>query len=108
MTQLGEAVARYHKILESDAYKDLSWAKELQDKMRVRNLAVSGRPISPFLRPHFISRRQYANLTKAAECLNSAIDRMEKLALASPALLSRMELLPAEKMLASVDPGYSL
>ena len=108
MTQLGEAVARYHKILESDPHKDLSWAKELQANMKAQSLAVGGRPVSPFLRPHFISRRQYTSLTKAAECLNSAIDRVEKLALSSPALLSRMELLPAEKMLASVDPGYSL
>src|SRR5579884_2912435 len=108
MTQLGEAVTRYHRILESAPYKDLSWAKELQDKMKARNLSVGGRPISPFLRPHFISRRQYAGLTKAAEQLNSAIDRMEKMALSNPALLSRMELLPAERMLASVDPGYSL
>lgn len=107
MTQLGEAVARYHRILESDEHKDLSWAKDLQDKMRAKNLAVSGRPISPFLRPHFISRRQYTNLSKAVECLNSAIERVEKVALSTPALLSRMELLPAEKMLASVDPGYS-
>ena len=108
MTQLGEAVARYHKILESDPYRDLSWAKELQANMRARNLVVGGRPISPFLRPHFISRRQYTSLAKAAESLNSAIDRIEKLALSNPALLSRIELLPAEKMLASVDPGYSL
>ncbi|HZU26465.1 MAG TPA: circularly permuted type 2 ATP-grasp protein [Bryobacteraceae bacterium] len=107
MTQVGEAVARYHKILETEPYRDLSWAREMHEKMRARNLVVGERPISPFLRPHFISRRQYTNLTKAAECLNSAIDRMEKVALASPTLLSRMELLPAEKMLASVDPGYS-
>ena len=37
---------------------------------------------------------------------SSAIERIEKLAIASPALLARMELLPAEKMLAAVDPGY--
>lgn len=108
MTQLGEAIARYHKILESDPYRDLAWARELQTAMKAQNLAVGGRPVSPFLRPHFLSRRQYVSLTKAAESLNSAIDRVEKLALSSPALLSRIELLPAEKMLASVDPGYSL
>ena len=39
--------------------------------------------------------------------MNGAIDRIEKLALSTPALLARMEMLPAEKMLASVDPGYS-
>jgi hypothetical protein len=107
MTQLGEAIARYHKILEGEQYKDLSWAHALQERMRANNLAVSGRPVSPVLRPHFITRRQYTGLVKAAESFSSALGRIEKLAIGSPALLSRMELLPAEKMLAAVDPGYS-
>jgi hypothetical protein len=106
MTQLGEAVARYHKILEGDHFKDLSWAQELQERMKAHNLAVSGRPVSPVLRPHFITQRQYTGLVKATESFLSAVERVEKLAIGSPALLARMELLPAEKMLAAVDPGY--
>src|SRR6202162_3029645 len=107
MTQLSEAVARYHKILEGDHYKDLSWAHELQERMKARNLAVSGRPVSPVLRPHFITRRQYTGLVKAVESFSSAIERIENMAIGNPTLLSRMELLPAEKMLAAVDPGYA-
>jgi hypothetical protein len=106
MTQMGEAVARYHKILEGDRFKDLAWANELQDGMKARNLAVGGKPVSPVLRPHFITRRQYAGLVKAVESFSSAVERVENMAMGNPALLSRMELLPAEKMLAAVDPGY--
>ena len=106
MTQLGEAIGRYHKSLESDHYKDLSWAHDLQERMKARNLAIGGRPVSPVLRPHFITRRQYLGLVKAVETFSSAVDRIEKLAVGNPALLARMELLPAEKMLAAVDPGY--
>ncbi|MGA3025519.1 MAG: hypothetical protein ABSF98_12175 [Bryobacteraceae bacterium] len=106
MTQLGEAVARYHKILESKPWNDLSWARALHERMRERNLYVGIRPISPVLRPHFITRRQYATMSKAAESLVSAIDRVEHAALSNPALLSRIELLPGERMLAAVDPGY--
>ncbi|HYL34997.1 MAG TPA: hypothetical protein VEV17_03670 [Bryobacteraceae bacterium] len=106
MTQLGEAITRYHKILEGGQYQDLSWAHQLQERMKANNLAVSGRPVSPVLRPHFITRRQYAGLSKAVESFSGAMERIEKMAIASPALLSRMELLPAEKMLASVDVGY--
>jgi hypothetical protein len=106
MTQLDEAVIRYHKILESDPYKDLSWAEELRSRMQAEHLTMAGRPVTPVLRPHFVTKRQYAGLVKAAEPLFSAIGRIERLALASPQLLSRMALLPAEKMLAAVDPGY--
>src|SRR5579862_8963203 len=106
MTQLGEAITRYHKLLEGSQYQNLAWAHQLQERMQANNLAVSGRPVSPVLRPHFITRRQYAGLAKAVESFSSAVERIEKLAISSPALLARMELLPAEKMLAAVDPGY--
>lgn len=106
MTQLGEAIARYHKLLETEPFKDAAWAEALLGRLQSRGLVAGGSPIAPVLRPHFITRRQYTNLVKAAESLFSAIDRIKQLALASPQLLSRMELLPAEKMLASVDPGY--
>src|SRR5664279_3301242 len=106
MTQLNEAIARYHKLLESDAHRELAWAVALEEKMSAQRLTIAGRPISPVLRPHFVSQRQYANLVKAAEALYSAIDRVEKIALSTPAFMSRMAMLPAEKMLASVNPGY--
>jgi hypothetical protein len=107
MTQLGEAAARYHKIIESESFRDLAWAEVLHERMREKRLYSAGRSICPVLRPHFVSRKQYTAMVKAAETLLSAIDRVKQLALANPALMARLELLPAEKMLAGVDPGYS-
>src|SRR5581483_8414465 len=69
-------------------------------------LSAGGRLVCPFLRPNFLSRRQYEGLVKTAESLIGAIDRMEQMVLANSALLARLDLLPAEKMLASIDPGY--
>ncbi len=107
MSQLDEAVSRYQKILETEPYKDLSWAEALNERMQAEHLTQGGRLVCPFLRPNFISRRQYDTLVRAAEALFSAIDRVKQMALAEPALQTRMEMLPAEKMLASIDPGYS-
>ena len=104
MTQLNEAIARYHRILES--YDDLGWVDALEHKLNASHLTAGNRRVAPVLRPHFITQRQYNNLVIAAEALYSAIDRIEKLALTNPTLMSRMQMLPAEKMLASVDPGY--
>jgi len=106
MTQLGEAIARYHRILDSDRGRYVAWMQQLREQLEHRRLVVNGRPVSPALRPHFLSRRQYTNLTKTAESLNSAIERVRQLALSNPAWMARLEMLPAEKMLASVDPGY--
>lgn len=106
MSQLDDAVVRYNKLLESGPFRDLAWAEALHQRMESAKLSSGGRLICPFLRPNFVSRRQYESLVKTGEALISAIDRMEQMVLSTPALLNRLELLPAEKMLASIDPGY--
>ena len=106
MSQLDDAVTRYNKLLESGPYRNLAWADTLHRQKEEAGLTAGGRLICPFLRPNFLSRRQYESLVKTGEALIAAIDRMEQMVLASPALLARLELLPAEKMLASIDPGY--
>ena len=108
MTQLDEAIARYHRILESEPYRDMRWVKNLQEQMEARQLSAGGRLLCPFLRPNFVTQKQYDSLVKTGEALISAVDRMLHTALASPQLLSLMQLFPAEKMLAAVDPGYEM
>lgn len=105
MTQVAEAIARYHKLIESEPYIDLAWAGALHERLKAERLTTHA--ISPVLRPHFLAGRDYAALERASAVLYSAIDRVEKMALANPHLLARMQLLPAERMLAAVDPGYS-
>jgi GAF domain-containing protein len=107
MAQLGDAIARYHKFLERDRYRDLAWADQLQQQMRERQLTDGGRLLAPVLRPEFISRRQLDSLCRAAERLASIVDEIENLALGHPSLLSRLQMLPAEKMLAAVPRCYS-
>src|ERR1700756_5595415 len=106
MSHLDEAIARYHKILENESHQDLSWVTELHAQMEREKLTFGGRLICPFLRPHFITRRQYDSLVKTGETIICAVDRMQQLVLDNPTLLSQLELLPAEKMLAAIDPGY--
>jgi hypothetical protein len=102
-----DAIVRYHKILDSQPHANLEWTDALTERMRGHGMVVGTRLASPFLRPHFVSRKQYDTLVRAGQALQSAIERLETMALATPALLQRMELLPAERMLASIDPGYS-
>ena len=104
MSLVSEAIARYHKLIESEPYIDLAWAHELEEQ--IQSAKLDGRPISPVLRPHFVTKREYTSLVKATETLLSAIVRLEHLVLETPELLHRVNLLPAERMLASVE-GYS-
>jgi len=102
-----DAVARYHSILESHVYQNLEWAEALAERMRSQGLVAGTRLVSPFLRPHLISKSQFDQLAKASEALHSAIQRIQVAALQNPAMQSKLDLLPAEKMLSSIDPGYS-
>src|SRR5208282_4315823 len=104
MTLVSEAIARYHKLIESEPYIDLAWAHALQDRIKAEKL--DGRPVSPVLRPHLLTNRDYAALERATGILLSAIERVLQLALVQPALMARLQLLPAERMMAGVDPGY--
>lgn len=106
MNQVDEAIARYHKLLESETFRDLGWVEQLHSAMRSRKLELSGKPVSPFLRPHFVTRRQYDAMEKGGEALWVAIDRVRQIVLSTPALLNRLDLLPGERMLAEVNPGY--
>jgi hypothetical protein len=105
MTLATEAIARYHKLIESEPYIELGWASALQERLRAAKL--TNHPMSPVLRPHFLTSRDHAALEKAAATVLSAIRRAEEMALATPSLLARLQLLPAERMLAAVEPGFS-
>jgi hypothetical protein len=107
MAQLGDAVTRYHKLFEQDEYRNPVWAEQLQERMRQLHLTESGRILTPILRPHFVSRRQLDLLTRTTAHLAEILDRVEAMVFASPPLLNRLQMLPAEKMLAAVPCGYS-
>jgi hypothetical protein len=107
MAQLGDAVTHYHKLFEQDEFRNPVWAEQLQERMRQLHLTESGRILTPVLRPHFISRRQLDMLARTTTQLAEILERMEAIVFASPPLLNRLQMLPAEKMLAAVPCGYS-
>jgi hypothetical protein len=107
MAQLGDAVTRYHKLFEQDAYRNPVWAEQLQARMHQLHLTESGRILTPILRPHFLLRRQFEALTRASAHLSEILDRMAAIVFASPPLMSRLQMLPAEKMLAAIPCGPS-
>jgi hypothetical protein len=106
MAQLGVAIARYHKLLHEGTYRDLAWTQEFLGRIQ-QHLTGYGRLGTLILRPHFISGRELARLTRATEHLATILDQIETLAFRTPSLLDRIQLLPAEKMLAAIPSGYS-
>ena len=84
MTLATEAIARYHKLIESEPYIELGWADALQERLRAAKL--TNHPMSPVLRPHFLTSRDHSTLEKATTTILSAIRRAEEMAMATPTL----------------------
>lgn len=101
MAQTEKAIVRFGELFEQECLGDLSWADELQERMRQEGLVHSGRPVSATLRPEVLSRPNFQKLA-AANRLSTILGQIEPLILHTPALLNRLGMLPGEKMLAQI------
>lgn len=101
MSAVNEAIARYHKILDAEAQAQSESLEKLKAEMQEKRLEVASKPVCPFLRPHFISGRQMQTLEKQSEALLALVDRVLQAASVNPILMNRLDLLPAERTLAT-------
>lgn len=80
--------------------------KELTAAQHELGILHDTRPICPFLRPHFLSRKQYQTIKQAAEVLASAFERLTEAALEDDKLIVRFDLTEKEERMARINPGY--
>ncbi len=69
-------------------------------------LLYDDRPTCPFLRPHFLSRRQYDEIARAAETIAETFRTLTHAALENDEILAKFDLSEREEKLARIDPGY--
>jgi hypothetical protein len=102
---LERAVARYHEILaegdmaaESIAYMNEAFARA--------NLIFGGRPLAPYLRPHFVMASDWERITRVCEIMWSCVQKVGRAAAADEALQDELGLTEPERRLLAIDPGY--
>ena len=98
------AADEYHKLLRDE--KGLVQEMEVRffDKMRAAQLTFGGRVLCPFLRPNFVSPRDYEEIRGVCRAIFAAIEKVE--ARLGPELLDRVDVTPEERDLVAIDPGY--
>jgi hypothetical protein len=98
------AIAEYHALLRDDA----ALAKELEerflDRMRERSLTFGGRALCSFPRPNLVSVPLYEEIRRVCRGIFGAIEKAESAL--GPGLWDRVDLLPEERELCAIDPGY--
>src|SRR6266404_7645631 len=102
---LSEAVAHYHKLLSDEELARTSLAL-LDEGLERSKLMFGGRRLSPYLRPHFVSEDDFAQVIHVCETVWSAIEKVKDAAVTDHALLDELGLSETERELAQIDPGY--
>jgi hypothetical protein len=97
------AIAEYHELLAGDEALSPAVFEKLRGAMRRNRLLYGGRPIGIALRPHLLHEKQFRALTRAAQGVASALEKVAAAAVQSPELMSRLGLTNAERKMALVD-----
>jgi hypothetical protein len=99
------AVERYHELLAAGDVAARSEAY-VRDRFARENLGFGGRPLSPYLRPHFVAESDWAMIGRVCESIWSCVQKVGVAAAGNPELLDELGLTDAERRLLEIDPGY--
>ncbi|CAN5210681.1 hypothetical protein BH18ACI2_BH18ACI2_24050 [soil metagenome] len=103
---LQAAVDYYHQLLgESDLAEDSR--RMLDEGLERAKLIFGGRRLSPYLRPHFVTEKDFARVSQVCETIWGAIQKVKDAAVRDSSILDELGLTEIERELVSIDPGYS-
>src|SRR6188768_1735856 len=102
---LKQAVAYYNELLE-DADLAASSFQVLHDGLEHNKLIFGGRPLCPYLRPHFVTESDWKSAVATCETIWSALQKVKDAAVNDDALLDELGITEIEKELVKIDPGY--
>ena len=101
------AIAEYHELLAADETLTPATFEKLRSAMRKNRLLYGDRPIGIALRPHLLDHEQFRVLTRLAERVTSALEKVAAAVVQNPKLMGELGLTEAERKMALVDPGFS-
>ena len=102
---LKQAVAYYHELLADETLASESF-RFLHDGLEHNKLIFGGRPLSPYLRPHFVTDADWLRTTRICETVWNALQKVKDAAVVDDALLDELGVTPIERELVKIDPGY--
>jgi hypothetical protein len=101
-----EAVGRYHDLLANKELAEESRAM-LDEGLERARLIFGGRRLSPYLRPHFVSEKDFARICAICETVWSAIQKVKDAAVNDSRIVDDLGLTGIERELVAIDPGYA-
>jgi uncharacterized circularly permuted ATP-grasp superfamily protein len=102
-----EAISHFHDLLASDETLSPVVFEKLRNAMRKNRLLYGERPIGVALRPHLLHRKQFQRLSRVAQRVTSALEKVTAAAVEDVNLMDELGMTEAERRMALVDPGFS-
>ncbi len=103
---LKEAVEHYHELLHDNDLASSS-RQMLDAALDESKLIFGGRPLSPYLRPHFVTSTDWAMIRTTCETVFGALQKVKDAAVADDRILDELGVTEIERELVKIDPGYS-
>jgi hypothetical protein len=104
---LKEAVAYYHQLLEDFDTAESS-RLALDEGLERTKLIFGGRRLSPYLRPHFVTKDDWTRVVAICETVWSALQKVKDAAVESEEILDELGITEIEKQLVAIDPKYKM
>ena len=101
-------IAEYHTSLAGDEGLTAEFFARLKTMMRARRLLYGAREIGVALRPHVLTRSQYAILAQASEVLAGAFEKIASALVSEPSRMETVGLTEREIKLALIEPKHSV
>src|SRR5437763_13890501 len=103
---MSDAVQDYNALIE----RQPQFLDESRDFLEARledvRLIFGGRLLTPYLRPHFVTRDEWRRITSACEAVWSAIEKVGRAAPEDRLMLEQSGLTEGERELVAIDRGY--
>lgn len=103
---MSEAVGDYNSLIEREPQLLADSRDYLVSKLNEVRFVFGGRMLSPYLRPHFVTRDEWQRITFACETVWGAIEKVGRIAPADSLMLEQIGLTEGERDLVATDPGY--
>lgn len=101
-----QALHDYNSLIERNpALLDESRVS-LEQRLKEARFVFGGRMLTPYLRPHFVTRDEWRQITNTCETVWGAIEKVGRIAPTDKLMFEQIGLTEPERDLVAVDPGY--
>jgi hypothetical protein len=101
-----QAAEDYNSLLESKPQLLEASREFLEQRLNEVRFVFGGRMLSPYLRPHFVTKAEWKQIKTSCETVWGAIEKVGRVAPTDRLMLEQIGLTAGERELVSVDPGY--